>query len=104
MSTIVNSRSIINANILTRPNFLDWLKNLKIVLEREILSYVLVEQLPQSPVVDASESIQRAYHKCLIDSAKTRLIILTSISTEFQKQYKTVDAYSIERYLKELYN
>ena len=48
MSTNVNSQSIMDANILTEPNFLDWLKNLRIVLKKEILAYVIVEPLPES--------------------------------------------------------
>ena len=57
MSTNVNLQSITDANILTGPNFLDWLKNLRIVLKKERLSYVTVEQLPQFLVVDALESV-----------------------------------------------
>ena len=57
MSTNVNSQSIMDVNILTKPNFLDWLKNLRIVLKRERLAYVVVEPLPESPVADAPESV-----------------------------------------------
>ena len=80
MSKNVNSRSIMDANKLTEPNFLDWLKNLRIVLKRERLVYALVEPLPQSPVANAPERVQRAYQKRLIDSVRTGLIILTSMS------------------------
>ena len=104
MSTNVNLEAIMDANILTGPNFLDRLKNLRIVLKKEILAYVIVEPLPKSLATDAPESVQRAYKKYLVDSARTGLIIHTSMSPEFQKQYKTVDAYSIVRHLREHYN
>ena len=61
MSMNVNLQSIMDANILTGPNFLDWLKNLRIVLKRERLAYVIIEPLPQSLAVDAPESFQGAY-------------------------------------------
>ena len=61
MSTNVNSQSIMDVNILTCPNFLDWLKNLRIVLKREKLAFVIIEPLPESLAVDAPESVQRAY-------------------------------------------
>ena len=96
----VNSQSIMDANKLTGPNFLDWLKNLRIVLKRERLAYILVEPLPQFPTADAFERVQRAYQKCLVDSARAGLIILTSMSPEFQKQYKALDAYSIVCHLR----
>ena len=57
MSTNVNSQSIMDANILTGPNFLDWLKNLRIVLKRERLAYVIVEPLPESLATDAPEMV-----------------------------------------------
>ena len=45
-----------------------------------------------------------AYQKLLVDSARTGLIIHTSMSVEFQKHYKTMDAYSIVRHLREHHN
>ena len=83
MSTNVNSQSIMDANKLTEPNFLDWLKNLRIVLKMERLAYILIKPLPQSPTVDASETVQRAYQKRLADSVRTGLIILISMSPKF---------------------
>ena len=80
MLTTMNSRSIMDANKLIEFNFLDWLNKLRIVLKRERLAYVLVEPLPQSLVADASERVHRAYQKRLVDSARTGLIILTSMS------------------------
>ena len=82
MSTNVNLQSIMDANKLTGRNFLDWLKNLRIVLKRKILGYVIVEPLSQSLAVDAYERVQRAYQKHLVDYARAGLIILTSMSHE----------------------
>ena len=61
MSTNVNTQSIMDTNIFTGPNFLDRLKNLRIVLKREKLAYVNIEPLLESPAADAPESVQRAY-------------------------------------------
>ena len=85
MSTNVNSQSRMDANILTRPNFLDLLNNLRIVLKKERLTYVIIEPLPESPAADTPESLQRAYQKLLVDSERAGLIIHTSMSPEFQK-------------------
>ena len=67
MSTIVNLRAILDANKLTGANFLDWLRNLGIVLKAERITYVLDGPLPISPVVDASDEDQKAYQKHLDD-------------------------------------
>ena len=57
MSTNVNSQAIMDANIMTGPNFLEWLKNLRIVLKRERLADVIVEPLHQSSSDNALESV-----------------------------------------------
>ena len=84
----VNSRSIMDANKLTGPNFLDWIKNLRIVLKRERLAYVIVEPLPQYPTADTFERVQRAYQKRLVDSARAGLIILTSMHLSFKSSIR----------------
>ena len=104
MSTNVNLQAVMGDKILIGPNFLDWLKNLRIVLKEEKIAYVITEPIPGSPTADESKSVQRAYKKHLVDSARAELIIHTSMSLEFQKRYKTEDAYSIVRHLREHYN
>ena len=78
--------------------------NWRIVLNDEKLPYVIIEPIPRSPTADAPESVQRAYQKHLVDCARAGLIIHTSMSPEFQKRYKTEDAYSIVCHLREHYN
>ena len=77
---------------------------MRIVLKEEKLAYVIIEPISGSPTTDAPESVQRSYQKHLVDSARAGLIIHTSMSPEFQKRYKTEDAYSIVRHLREHYN
>ena len=57
MSSTVNLRSILDANKLTGPNFLDCLRNVIIVLKGERLAYVLDVPLLKSPAVDAPEEV-----------------------------------------------
>ena len=95
MSTYVNLRSILDTNKLIGPNFLDWLRNLRIVLKAERINYALDEPLPKSPTVESFERVQRAYHKHLVDNVWARCVMLTSMSPELQKQYMVVDAHNI---------
>ena len=83
----MNLRYIMDNNKLTRPNFLDWFKNLKIVLIAEKIVYVLNRPLPQSPPVDASDSDQSAYYKHIVDSEIVSCIMLASMTTELQMQH-----------------
>ena len=80
MSTIVNLRSILDANKLTGTNFMDWLRNLRIVLREENIAYVLDAPLPMSPSIDAYVGDQIAYQKHLDDSIIVACIMLASMS------------------------
>ena len=57
----MNLRLLIESNKLTGPNFLDWLRNLRIVLKSEKISYVLDEALPNPSAANASEDVQKTY-------------------------------------------
>ena len=57
MSSKVNLRSIPDDNKLTGPNFMDWLRNLRIFLKGERLAYVLDMPLLESPTIDASKEV-----------------------------------------------
>ena len=57
MSTNVNIQIVMNDKILIGPNFLDWLKNLRIVLKEEKIAYVIAKPIPESLTADAPESV-----------------------------------------------
>ncbi len=59
--TNINLRSILEANKLTGTNYIDWLRNLKIVLRSEKLGYVMEKFIPQAPAVNASTAEHEAY-------------------------------------------
>ena len=59
MSSNMNLRSIIETNKLTRSNFLDGLRNFRIVLKVEKIAYVLDGPLFASLAIDASKGVQR---------------------------------------------
>ena len=83
MSTNVNVQTVMDDKILIGPNFLDWMKNLRIVLKEEKLTYAIAEPILESLTTDAPESVQNAYKKHLVDSVKAGLFIHTSMSPEF---------------------
>ena len=93
-----------DANKLTEPNFLDWLRNLRIVLKAERIAYVLDEPLPQSLAVDASEEVHSAYQKHLADSEIVGCIMVASMSPELQQQHKAMSAHTIILHLRELFD
>ena len=55
MSNSLSLRSILDTNKLTRPNYTDWLRNLRIVLTAEKLAYVLNSPVPANVAENAFE-------------------------------------------------
>ena len=104
MSTTVNLRSILDANRLIGANFMDWVRNLRIVLKGKRIAYVLNGPLPKSLVVDASNEDQNAYQKHLYDNVITTCIMLASMSPKLQKQHEAMIAHAIVVHLKELFH
>ena len=94
---------ILETNRLIRPNFKDWLQNLKIILSSKKLAYILNQDLfslPACPTVN-----QRASHeKWLDDGNKVRCYVLVSMSNELQCQYEDMTtARQMPTHLQELY-
>ena len=95
MLSIVDLRSIFDANKLIGVNFMDWLRNLRIIIKAERIAYVLDGRLPNSLVVDASDEDQKAYQKHLDDNVIAACILLASMSPELQKQHEAMTAHAI---------
>ena len=95
---------ILNNNKLIEPIFLDWFKNLKIVLRARKIAYVLNRPLPQSPSTDTSDTDQSAYQKHITSSEIASWFMLSSMTTELQIQHETIEAYDIIIHLRELFD
>ena len=61
MASSLSLRSILDSNKLTGPNYVDWLRNLRIVLSSERLSYVLDTPILEPLGEDASEEEKTTY-------------------------------------------
>ena len=95
---------ILDTNRLTGPNYLDWLRNLKIVLNSKKITYTLDGPLPKAPVEAATQQEKYAYQKRMDDNLKARCYMMASISPELQKQHEPMSsAPDIFLHLQELY-
>ncbi|KAL0315014.1 UNVERIFIED_CONTAM: hypothetical protein Scaly_2899000 [Sesamum calycinum] len=99
--------SLLEANKFDGTNYLNWLRNLRIVLNFENQTYVLDKSLawtlpegflPGEPLT--FEKFTQWYE----DNRKVQSIVLGSMSNEIQKQYERYeDVWSIMHCMKELY-
>uniref|UniRef100_A0A6I9QKY2 Uncharacterized protein LOC105037105 n=1 Tax=Elaeis guineensis var. tenera TaxID=51953 RepID=A0A6I9QKY2_ELAGV len=103
MATSPSLYCILNANKLTGPNYVGWLRNLHIVLMQEKLSYILDIHDPGPVNEDALEEEKATYKMWQNDSMIVKYIMLASMSNKLQRQYEDMDASSILLNLKELY-
>ena len=102
--TSLNLRSILETNKLTGPNFLDRMRNLRIVLKAEKLTYVLEGPLPTRPSDDATPDQMLVYQKHVSDSELASCIMLAAMVPELRKQHEHMDAHTIVFHLHEMFD
>ncbi|XP_073120819.1 uncharacterized protein [Henckelia pumila] len=95
---------ILDNNKLTGSNYSDWLRNLKIVLASENLTYVLTKAPPKEAAKDISPDELKKLETWWDHDLKEKCYMLASMSNELQKRFEeAVNAASIHLHLQELY-
>ena len=69
-------RSILEKDKLNGTNFLDWYKNLRIVLKQERKEYILDQPVPDEPAANAPRAQKDAHSKHLNDSIDVTYLML----------------------------
>ena len=82
MISSLSLRSILDSNKSIGPNYVDWLRNLKIVLSQEKLSYILDTPDPKPLGNDATDEDKSIYKMWQNDFLTINCIILASMSNE----------------------
>ena len=80
MSHNLNLCSILESNKLTGPNYIDWLRNVKMVLRAEKLTYVITKPMPPKPAANATQAQRNAYRKHMDDMNVVYSIMLASMN------------------------
>lgn len=95
---------ILNQNKLTGPNYLDWKRNLDIVLVAEEYKFVLTTPVPTDLAPDSTEEQKEAHRKWHKANEMARCYILASMSNVLQQQHSAMPtAAYIMLSLKELF-
>ena len=88
-------RSILEKNKLNKTNFLDWYRNLRIILKQERKKYILDESIPNEPVANATRAQKDTYSKHINDSIDITCLVFIYIDSNIEKQLIEMDAYTI---------
>ena len=75
-------RSILEKEKLNGNNFLDWYRNLRIVLKAEQKFYHLEEALPESPADNAAAAVRNAYNRRRNEQQEVACLMLASMIPE----------------------
>ncbi|KAG8647429.1 hypothetical protein MANES_09G072919v8 [Manihot esculenta] len=78
-------------------NFVDWFRNLRIVLKQEKKSYVLDEAILKPPPADATNAIKNKHKKHMDDSNDIGYLMLATMCPELQKDLEHLEAYEMIR-------
>ena len=96
-------RSVLQKDKLSGTNFLDWYRNLRIVLKHEKKIYVLEKPIPKQLDNDAPKKDVDAYEKHLDDALNIGCLMLATITPELQKQDRNINVYDMIVHLKSFY-
>ncbi|KAJ9556957.1 hypothetical protein OSB04_011571 [Centaurea solstitialis] len=92
-------RSILEKEKLNHSNFLDWYRNLRIVLKQEKKEYVLEKPVPEEP-----QTTPKAAHDIWVkhsdDSIYVACLMLATMIPDLQKDLEHLEAYDIIAHLK----
>ncbi|KAF2950235.1 hypothetical protein DAI22_01g174600 [Oryza sativa Japonica Group] len=90
-----NLRSILEKEKLTGTNFMDWHRNLRIVLWQEHKEFVLTQPFPAGLPNNAHAAERREHEKRCNDYLDISCLMLATMSPELQRQYEALDAHTI---------
>ncbi|KAK9098293.1 hypothetical protein Syun_025338 [Stephania yunnanensis] len=96
-------RSILDKDKLSRTNFLDWFRNLRIVFKHECKLYVLDALIPDDPPANATKAVKDVHNKHVNDSTDVACIMLATKVPELQKDMELMEAYDMAVTLKEMF-
>ncbi|KAK8563085.1 hypothetical protein V6N12_011142 [Hibiscus sabdariffa] len=99
----ISLRSLLEKEKLNGINFLDWFRNLRIVLKQERKEYVIEEAVPNDPGPNASRADKDKFKKHMDDMVDVGCLMLATMTPELQKQHENMVAYEMIQNLKEIY-
>ncbi|KAK8510298.1 hypothetical protein V6N12_073369 [Hibiscus sabdariffa] len=99
----ISLRSLLEKEKLNGINFLDWFRNLRIVLKQERKEYVIEEPVPNDPGANAPRADKDKFKKYMDDMVDVGCLMLATMTPKLQKQHEDMVAYEMIQNLKEIY-
>ncbi|KAL4388515.1 hypothetical protein GQ457_09G017440 [Hibiscus cannabinus] len=78
----ISLRSLLEKEKLNGINFLDWFRNLRIVLKQEQKEYVIEEPVPNEPGTNVSTANKHKFKKHMNDILDVGCLVLVTMTPE----------------------
>ena len=88
MANTLSLRTLLDSDKLTGPNFDSWCQKLKIVLEHERILYVLTDQAPEEPAVNAPRAVRDIYMKWPNDCTTVRCVMRAAMNNKLSRKFE----------------
>ena len=98
----MNLRSMLEKEKLGHSNFLDWHRNLRIVLKQEKKDYVLESQVPDEPPT-VPKAAHDAWLKHIDDSLDVSCLMLATMIPDLQRDLELFTAFDMIEHLKQMF-
>ncbi|KAK8495060.1 hypothetical protein V6N12_055207 [Hibiscus sabdariffa] len=99
----ISLRSLLENEKLNGINFLEWFRNLRIVLKQERKEHVIEEAVPNDPGANAPGDDKDKFKKHMDDMLDVGCLMLATMTPELQKQHEDMVTYEMVQNLKEIY-
>ena len=96
-------RSVLEKDKLNGTNFLDWYRNLRIVLKQEKKAYVLEQPTPDEPAANAPRAQRDAYTKHFDDANDVGCLMLATMVPEIERNLEHMEAYEMIHHPKKMF-
>jgi hypothetical protein len=77
-----NLRSFLEKEKLNGANFIDWYRNLRIILRQEKIEYVVIEPYPNDLPTGSTATDRRAHEKHCNDALNVSCLMLATMSPD----------------------
>ena len=102
----MSSNTLRNALIerkLHGENYIDWLRNLKIVLMSEKILYAIQKPFPDPLAGNATDAQKLAHEKLVEGYDQAKCVRLSSMDDDLQKQCENLDSFTMNEHLAQLF-
>ena len=94
-TTFFALRPILDRERLNGNNFIEWFRNLRIVLTHDKKMYVLETPIPESPAATATRAVKDAWSKHVDDSSSVSNLMLATMEPNLQYDLEYLKAYEM---------